>query len=207
MPWDESALAEPLSCVLNAQKACRVAPGESVLIYGAGPMGMLHILMARAIGATKIIVVDQNAGRLAKALEVGADEVINNSQESVSQRISQIQSGQGIDVAVIAVPVKELAQEALGLLATFGRLCLFAGLRGDVNVALDSNAIHYRNLTVTGTTGGAAMDYHAAAALIASRRVDVRSIISHRFPFTKLSDAYAVAMAAEGLKIVLTVES
>jgi len=207
VPWDEASLAEPVSCVLNAQKVVSVAPGETVLIYGAGPMGMLHLLMARAIGASTIVMIDRNPKRLAKALELGADEVIDNSVESVAQRLSVLRGDQGADVAIIAVPVRELAQEALGLLAPFGRLCLFAGLRGDVSVTLDGNAIHYRNLYVTGTTGGAAVDYRAAVALIASRRVDVRPVISHRFPFTQLKEAYDVAMGLEGLKIVLTAEN
>ena len=206
VPWDEAALAEPLSCVLNAQKAVQVAPGESVIVYGAGPMGMLHVLMARALGAAVVIVVDQNPKRLAKAVELGADYTIDNSREAVPARLKEILRGRGVDVAVIAVPVRELAQEALGLLATFGRLCLFAGLRGDVTVALDSNAIHYRNLIVTGTTGGSAVDYHAALALINSRRVDVRPVITHRFAFARVEEAYKVAQAAEGLKVIMIAE-
>ena len=206
VPWAEAALAEPLSCVLNAQKAVHLAPGESVLIYGAGPMGMLHALLARAMGAATVIMVDQNPERLAKAVELGADAVIDNSRESVRERLSAILGGRGVDVAIIAVPVRDLAQEALSLLATFGRLCLFAGLRGDVTVQLDSNAIHYRNLSVTGTTGGPTVDYIAALAMIASRRVDVRPVITRRFSFAQMEQAYEIAHAAKDLKIVLTSE-
>jgi L-iditol 2-dehydrogenase len=204
MAWEQAALAEPLSCVINGQNAVRFSKGERILIYGAGPMGMLHLLLARATGASKIVMVDQNPGRLSQALEIGADVAVNNAEESVADALKAAGLAGGVDAAVIAVPVRDLAREALGLLATFGRLCLFAGLSGDPDIVLDSNAIHYRNLCVTGTTGGSVADYRQAIDLIGSGRVDVRSIISHRFPLEQLEEAYRVAMAGGGLKIVLT---
>jgi len=207
MAWDQAALAEPLSCVINGQKGIHFKKGESILIYGAGPMGMLHLLLARATGASKIVMVDQNPDRLSKALEIGADVVVNNAGESVADALKKAGLGDGVDAAVIAVPVRDLAQEALGLLATFGRLSLFAGLSGDPNILLDSNAIHYRNLCVTGTTGGSVADYHEAVGLIGSGRVDVESVISHRFPLAQLDEAYEVARSGNGLKIVLTAEN
>ncbi len=204
VPWDEAALAEPLACVLNGQKAVRLAPGESILIYGAGPMGLLHLLLARAIGAARVIIADPVATRLQKALELGADAVINNGSEHVAQRIKALCPSGAVDVAIIAAPVREAAEEALGLLAPFGRLCLFAGLRGAEGATFNCNAIHYNHLTVTGVTGGPAVDYRAALNLIAARRVDVRPVISHRFALPNLAAAYEQAMAGQGLKIVLT---
>lgn len=202
-PWEEAALAEPLSCVLNGQKAVRLAPGERMLIYGAGPMGLLHLLLARSSGAAFVIVIDPDADRLNKALALGADAAINNSRESASQNMKKICRGGGVDVAIIAAPVREVAEEALGFLAPLGRLCLFAGLGGHGGATFDANAVHYRNLTITGVTGGSAADYRTALNLIATRRVDVRPVISHRFELNKLAEAYANAMQGKGLKTIL----
>ena len=206
VPWDEAALAEPLSCVLNAQRTVSVAAGDTVVVYGAGPMGLLHVLLAAGTGAAQVIVVDLDESRLLKARAAGASAMILSGRDPVPERVRAETQGRGADVAIVAAPVRALAEEALGLLAPFGRLCLFAGLSGDARVALDSNLIHYRNLVVTGTTGGAAVDYRAALRLIAARRVDVRSVISHRFPMAELRKAYATALAGQGLKVVITAE-
>ena len=202
--WDEAALAEPLSCVLNAQRGARLAAGETVLVYGVGPMGLLHVLLALASGAARVLAVDTNGARLAKASELGAECVINGASESVPERVRAATGGRGVNVAVVAAPVPSIVPEALTLLAPFGRLCLFAGLPGGQSVlGLDANLIHYRNLVVTGTTGGCNADYRAAIEMIAARRVDVRPIISHRFPMSGLREAYDVALAGKGLKIVV----
>ena len=205
--WQEAALAEPLSCVLNAQRGVAVAPGDAVVIYGVGPMGLLHILLAAATGAARIIAIDTNGQRLAKAGQVGATAVVESTRESVVQRVQAETHGRGADVVITAAPVPAIVPEALSLLAPFGRLCLFAGLvKGQSAVTLDANLIHYRNLQVTGTTGGSNADYRAALGLIGARRVDVRPVISHVLPMSQLGEAYRIALAGEGLKVVITGE-
>jgi L-iditol 2-dehydrogenase len=207
VPWAEAALAEPLSCVLNAQRSVNLAAGETVVIYGLGPMGLLHVILAAATGASRIIAVDPDARRLVAARAVGASVTIDSSRESVTERVLGETGGRGVDVAFTAAPVAGIVTEALTLLAPFGRLCLFAGLvRGQSDVTLDANLIHYRNLAVTGTTGGGNADYRAALRLIASGRVNVRPVISHTFPLAQLREAYDTALGGQGLKIVLTSE-
>ena len=190
VPWEEAALAEPLSCCLNGQKAARLAPGETVVIFGAGPMGLLHVALAAATGAAQIIVRDPVAERLQIARALGA----------TGTEVRGL-----VDVVITATPVKAVAEEALALLKPFGRLCLFAGLAKDQSVIqLDANVIHYKSLSVTGTTGGCAADYRTALNLIASRRVDVRPVISHILPLAKLAEAYDVALSGKCLKVVMT---
>ena len=202
--WDQAALAEPLSCVLNGQNSVALKAGESVAVYGAGPMGLLHVALGVARGANPIVVVDTNAERLGKAKEVGATVTVDSSRESVPERVKEATGGRGLDIVFTAVSVAQIVPEALQLLAPFGRLCLFAGLlKGKSEVTLDANLIHYRNLVVTGTTGGCNADYRAAMDLIVSGRVDVRPVISHVMPMSKMGDAYELALAGKGLKIVM----
>jgi threonine dehydrogenase-like Zn-dependent dehydrogenase len=203
-PWEEAALAEPLSCVLNAQRNARLAAGETVVIYGVGPMGLLHVMLAAATGAARVIAVDTNGRRLEQAAAVGASIVIDSTRDSVNARVQEATEGRGADVVVTAAPVPAIVPEALQLLASFGRLCLFAGLvKGQSEVTLDANLIHYRNLHVSGTTGGSNADYRDALHWIAARRVDVRPVISHVLPMERLDEAYRIALAGEGLKIVI----
>lgn len=203
--WSSVSLAEPLSCVLGGQTAARLSAGESVLVYGAGPMGLLHILAARAAGAAVVIAADLNASRLAMACDLGATHTVKSDTGDIRARVAEITGGEGLDVVITAVPVPEIVPEGLSLLRIFGRLCLFAGLPKDRAIAgLDGNLIHYKNLCVTGTTGGCNADYAKALGLITSGAAPVENIISHRFPLEHLSEAYGIALAGQGMKIVIT---
>jgi L-iditol 2-dehydrogenase len=203
-PATELTLAEPLSCAVNGIRASRLEMGDIVLVYGAGPMGLLNMMLAGLNGASRVVAVDPNDQRLAKAAALGATDTVNPTREPLGEWVRHHTNGRGIDVAIVAAPVRELQQEALSLLAPFGRLCLFAGLpRGEPPVALDTNAIHYKNLVVTGMTGGSPRDYRDALKLIETRRVDVRRIISDVFPMQQMSAAYERAVSGQGMKIVV----
>ena len=170
----EAALAEPLSCVVNGMRAAQLQVGDRVLVYGAGPMGLLHLMLALVSGASCVYVIDLNDARLERARDLGATAVLNAGRGEAPDWIRSLTGGRGVDVAVVAAPVSSLQQEALQLLAPFGRLCLFASLpNGKSTVPLDVNIIHYKNLVVTGMTGGAPRDYRTALNLIESGRLDV----------------------------------
>jgi threonine dehydrogenase-like Zn-dependent dehydrogenase len=202
--WEEMAVAEPLSCVLNGQNSVNLKAGDTVLVYGAGPMGLLHVVLAAASGASRIIMADPVGARLGKASEVGATSTVDSSRDSVADHVKAQTNGRGVDVIFTAASVAEIVPEALQLLAPFGRFCLFAGLlKGKSNVTIDANPIHYKNLLITGTSGGCNADYRTTVKLIASRRVDVRPVISHVFPMSKIADAYAMASSGRGQKIVI----
>jgi len=200
----EAVLAEPLSCAINGVRAGRVAAGDWVVIYGAGPMGLLNLMVAAISGAARLIVVDQNPARLEHALELGATDTVHVQKQSALDWVQEHTGGRGVDVVITAVPVRAVQEEAVQLLAPFGRLSLFAGLPGgETKVELDTNLIHYRNLLVTGTTGGSPRDYRAALELIQSRRVPVAKIVSDILPIRDLARAYQLALSGQRLKIVL----
>ncbi|MEX0670130.1 MAG: alcohol dehydrogenase catalytic domain-containing protein [Pirellulales bacterium] len=202
-----ATLAEPLSCVVAAQRATRIEPGDTVVVYGAGPMGLLHVMLAAVSGAGRIIVADRNPARLALAGELGAADTVDVAERPVHDWAREHAAG-GVDVVIIAVPVPEIQAEALEILAPLGRLCLFAGWpRGTAGTALDTNAIHYKSLVVTGTTGGTARDYVASLKLIGSGRVNVRRVVSHVYPFADLSQAYETASSGKALKVVIAAEA
>jgi L-iditol 2-dehydrogenase len=203
-----AVLAEPLSCAINGVRAAQVALGDSVLIYGSGPMGLLNLMVAAAAGASRLIMVDLNPARLELAKRLGATEVINPQDESVRDWVGRETNGRGVDVVIVAVPVRQAQQEGIHLLAPFGRLSLFAGLpKDEAGVELDTNAIHYRNLMVTGTTGGAPQDYRAAVKMIESGKIRVAEIVSDTLPIQDLAKAYELAQSGQRMKIVVTAES
>lgn len=204
----EAALLEPFSCVVNGVRVSQIKLGDTVLIYGAGPIGLMHVMLSRIAGAGKIVVVDPLAHRLEKSRDLGCDVTLNPQEHDVPDRLRCETDGRGADVAITACPVPEVQAEAVRLLAPFGRLCLFGGLPKTAGpVALDTNAIHYGNFRVTGSTGGSVEDYRIALKLVAGKRIDLRRVISNVFCFDELSQAYKTALAGAEGKIVLTAES
>jgi L-iditol 2-dehydrogenase len=202
--WEEASLTEPLSCVLGGQEAITLGEGDSVLIYGMGPMGLLHVLAAKAAGAKTIMAVDLKRERLDMAKKLGATHAVQSRVENVPERVAEWTKGSGPDAVITAVSAPEVVSEAFALLGTFGRLCLFAGLPKDrSSIPLDGNMIHYRSITVTGTTGGSNSNYRQAIDLIATGKIDVKEIITHRFSFEQLPRAYETALAGKGMKIVI----
>jgi L-iditol 2-dehydrogenase len=207
VPDREASLLEPFSCVVNGVRAARLELGDTVVIYGAGPIGLMHVMLCRAAGAGQVIAVDVRAERLERARALGADIVLQPHQDDVPARVREVTAGAGADVAITACPAAEAQAAAISLLAPFGRLCLFGGLpRSAGPVALDTNAIHYGNLVVTGTTGGAVEDYRMAMRLVAGGRIDLTSVISDVFPLADLRGAYDKALAGAEGKVVLVAD-
>jgi L-iditol 2-dehydrogenase len=181
--YAEAALLEPLSCVVNSHRATRIELGDTVVIFGAGPIGLMHLMLAKCSGAAAVFVVDVQPHRLTRARELGATSTLDASQEDVLQGVRRATEGRGADVVVTACSIAAVQEQTLELLASFGRVCFFGGLpRDGSKVPLDTNLIHYKQLQVTGTTGGAPRDFRTALKLVASGRIDLKQIISHAFP-------------------------
>jgi threonine dehydrogenase-like Zn-dependent dehydrogenase len=203
----EATLAEPLSCAVNGVRTARVEQGDIVLIYGAGPMGLLNLMVALLSGASQVFVVDLDEARLKKATALGASKTFNPNRGAVRTWVMEETRGRGVNVVITAVPVPQLQVDGVQLLAPFGRLCLFAGLAmGESLMPLDTNTIHYKNLIVTGMTGGSPQDYRTALRLIESHRVDVTQVTSHAFPISKVGQAYEIAFSGKGMKVVMAAE-
>ena len=204
MPAEEATLAEPLSCAVNGLRVSRVELGDVVVVFGAGPMGLLNMMCANVCGACAVGMVDVNGARLKKAQELGASWTVDSTQQPLPEAIQSRTGGRPADVVILAAPVGALQKLAIDLLAPFGRLCLFAGLaRGDSQVTLDTNQIHYKNLIVTGMTGGSPRDYRIALRLMETGKVKARNIVSDVFAMKDLEKAYQAAMSGKGLKVVL----
>ncbi|MHB8956385.1 MAG: alcohol dehydrogenase catalytic domain-containing protein [Pirellulaceae bacterium] len=203
----EASLLEPFSCVVNGVRSSRLDLGDVVVVYGAGPIGLMHVMLCRAAGAGKVISIDVLGDRLERARGVGSDLALNPLEEDVVARVRQETGGQGANVVITACPAAAVQTQAVELLAPFGRLCLFGGLpKTSGLVPLDTNAIHYGNFLVTGSTGGAAEDYRIALRLAAGKRVDLSRVVSHVFPLSELQAAYATALAGAEGKVVLVAD-
>ena len=199
-----AALIEPFACVLRGQNAVDVTLGDVVLIVGAGPIGVMHTMLAKLRGAARVIVSEFLDARLEQALEAGADVVVNPQNEDLTEVVARASGGKGADVIIVAAPSHAAQEQALHLAAIGGRINLFGGLPKDRPVInFDSNIVHYKELYVTGTTACSTADCRQAAAIVNSGRLDLSPIISGRYPLSQALDAFAHAEDRMSLKIVI----
>lgn len=198
------ALAEPFACVLHGQDAVALGSGDVVVVQGAGPIGLMHALLATARGARRVIVADPVKERLAAASELTGARTVDLSSMDLASVVQEESNGTGADVVIVAAPAAAAQRQALQLAAPGGRINFFAGLpKEDPYVSLDANLIHYKELLVTGTTACSTDDCRRALELIVSGAVDLAPLISARFPLEQAVAAFEAAQDRTNLKIVL----
>lgn len=199
-----AAMIEPFGCVLRGQDALKIQPGESVLVVGAGPIGIMHMLLARYRGAGKVFVSEVNPERLAQAESFDVDRAVNPKSENLSAVIAEETKGRGVDVVIVAAPAPRAQEQAVELVAIGGRINFFGGLPKDRStIKLDSNLIHYKELVVTGTTACSTDDCRRAAEIINTGRIDLSMLIGARFPLKDVIDALQVMEQGKALKVIL----
>ncbi|MCS7260062.1 MAG: alcohol dehydrogenase catalytic domain-containing protein [Anaerolineae bacterium] len=198
-----AVLIEPLACVLRGQDAVAVSAGDVVLIMGAGPIGILHTMLARVRGAARVIVSEVWGARLTLAAAVGADRTVDVNVEDLQQVVLSESDGAGADVVIVAAPVATAQQSALELAALGGRVNFFGGLPKDQSIVpIDTNLIHYKELLVTGTTACNTYDCWRAATLVRAGRIDLTCLVSGIYPLERFAEAFAAAQQRSALKIV-----
>ncbi|MEU4222998.1 zinc-dependent dehydrogenase [Nonomuraea sp. NPDC026600] len=199
----EASVAEPLACVLNGQSLARVGAGDDVVVMGAGPIGCLHVRLARARGAARVFLVDVNAERLAMAADlVRPDAVVDT--DAVDQ-VLKLTGGRGADVVITAAASGAAQEQALRMAARQARISFFGGLPKDAPIiALDSNLVHYRELTIVGANGSSPAHNAEALRLIADGLVPVADLITHRLPLSQVLDG--IDLVSRGAAIKVTIE-
>jgi L-iditol 2-dehydrogenase len=204
VPFEQASLAEPLACVLNGQELAQVGEGDAVAVLGAGPIGCLHVRLARARGASVVALVDVNGSRLELAARAEPDASIDGSRDDPIDAVRKLTDGRGADVVITATGVGSAQEQALEMAALRGRISLFGGLpKDDSTIRFDSNLVHYRELSVFGAYGSAPRHNREALRLIADGDVRVDDLITHREALADVHRAIETVIAGTGLKVVV----
>jgi len=204
LSYEEAALIEPISCCLHAQTLVKVAPGDTVTIIGAGPMGIMHTMMAKALGASNVIVSEISEQRLQTAVDFGANIAVNPAKEDLASRVLEATGGRGADVIIVAVGSQSALEQAFGLVSKGGRVSFFAGLpKGKENVALNANIIHYKETLVSGSFASTPYEFHQTIELAASGKLNVKRIVTYRFGLDSASQAFEAALSGKALKVCI----
>ncbi|MET8359815.1 zinc-dependent dehydrogenase [Micromonospora sp. NPDC005171] len=205
LSFAEASVAEPLACVLNGQNLAGVGEGDDVVVVGSGPIGCLHVRLARARGAARVFLVDLNRERLDLAANlVQPDAAICGAETDVVDEVLKLTEGRGADVVITATAAGAAQEQAVQMTARQGRISFFGGLPKDKPViSLDSNLLHYRELTIVGANGSSPEHNKEALRLIANGSVPVADLITHRLPLDRALDAFGIVARGEAIKVTI----
>ncbi len=195
---DVAVFAEPLSCVLSGMKKLRPLPAQSILLIGAGPIGLMYLLALKACGANPVIVSEPNSIRRHKALELGADFVIDPSSESLQEQVFGI-IDRGVDFAIDVVGSQ--ISEAISCVKRRGTVLLF-GLNTKAKPCVTQSDIVAREITVRGTYVDDAT-YLEAVDMLEKGTLNLKPLITHVLPLDKLSDGVELLRRGEGIKVII----
>lgn len=199
-----SALAEPLACCINGLERALFAPGKSLLVIGAGPIGILLVRLAKVFGACLTMLADINTKRLEMASIAGADHLIDLSRIALYKAVTDITEGKGADMVFTACPSPAAQEDSLKVVAKRGCINFFGGLpQNSGNIAVNSNHIHYNEVYVTGSHGSTPRQHALAMELIGSKRIDVSDLITHHFRLEEIHEAFDAVRKQIGLKMMV----
>lgn len=198
-----AALSEPMSSVLACHEKAKTSPSDSVVVIGAGPIGCLHVAIAKARGA-RVMISEPSDTRRDMAMTLAPDAVINPFEADFVGEVQAFTGGRGADIAICANPVAATQAEAVRAVRKGGRVVLFGGLpKANPMTTLDGNLIHYGEIEVVG-----AFSYHPtmhalALDVLARGLVSADDFITHTYGLDAISEAFETADSGEGLKVVV----
>jgi L-iditol 2-dehydrogenase len=192
-----------LGCVIRGQRVAQFKPGDSVLVLGAGISGLLHIAVARALGAGKIIATDINDYRLKAAKDMGAD-VVMHASEDVPARVYKENGNRLIDIAIVCAGALSAFQQAMKSVDRGGVVLCFATTEPEVQIPVPMNEFWRNEIKLTPSYGCAPVDAMVAIDMIKTKRLSLERMITHRLPMDKIGLGFQlVAEAKESIKVII----
>lgn len=199
---------EPLSCVVHGVEEIDVKEGEEVVISGTGPIGLLFLLVLKDIGA-KVTVVEKNEQRLKIARKLGCDNVVlvKEGKDTINEIKKLSNQGKGMDVAIEATGIPKVWEDSIKMVRGGGRVLFFGGCKPGEKVTLDTELIHYSEITIKGVFHHTPSHVRKAYDLIVKKRLNLSHLITDRLPLNKISEALDKIIKGEGIKIAVIPES
>jgi L-iditol 2-dehydrogenase len=201
--FDQGVFVEPLGCVIRGQRLANLLPGQSVLILGSGISGMLHLLLAQALGAGKIITTDVSDYRLNMALDFGADAAIN-AREYTPEGLREINDNRLSDLVIVCTGAPSAFEQALKSVDRGGTVLCFATTEPDVQLSVPINEFWRNEIKLMPSYGNSPLDAIEAIALMRAGRVSVDKMITHRLSLEEAGLGFRlVAEGNESMKVII----
>lgn len=202
--FEQAVVTEPLACCINGQRKANVKMGDVVVVIGGGPIGLMHVQLAKIAGAKSVILSEPIDHRREKGLIAGADHAVNPVKESLEDIVLGETEGLGADVVIMAIGVPFLVNSSANLLKKGGTLNLFAGFTKGVMSEIDPNIIHYNEIIINGTSALTRADYHKSLSLIASGQINTEVITTTGYTLDDIEQAILDVRDGNVMKTVIT---
>jgi L-iditol 2-dehydrogenase len=190
---EDGALVEPLACVVKSLTRAGRVEGATVLVIGLGVMGQMHVLLARHLGAVRILAADLVAARCEKAKALGADDVIDASGERWTDRVKELTAGEGAEVVIVGPATVSALEQGLGAVARGGTVVQFMGTEPGTVLALDTHDFYFREIRLVPSYSCGPVETRTALDLVARGVVRAEHVVTHRFPLEEAGLAYRAA--------------
>jgi L-iditol 2-dehydrogenase len=203
LSYEAAAFLEPLACVVHSLRALGPVEGGTLVVIGAGGFGLLHAMVARAMGVPQVIVVGRRPERLAFALELGFDHVIDAHQENTVDYVREHTGGRGADAVIECTGTPRVWEDASSIVRRGGSVSLFGGLPLGTSVSFDAARLHYDGVRLVSPFHFNPRAVRIAFDLLAAGTVDPCPLISASFPLERVTDAFAALDDRRGIKYAI----
>ena len=202
--FEQASFVEPTNCCLKAVKKAQIREGQTVLVTGAGPIGLMLIMLVKHFGA-RAISTDLIPSRIEKALSIGADAAFDARDPDLAQKIQAETGGYGVDVSLLAVPSDRAFFQAMDCTRKGGKVLFFAEFPDELEIPINPNLIYRREIDLMGSYSSAFPLQALSAELVFEKKIDVDALISDKYPLSDLAIAVeqAVKPTPETYKILL----
>ncbi len=202
--FEQASFVEPTNCCLKAVKKAQVAPGQTVLVTGAGPIGLMFVMLVNYFGA-RAIATDLIPSRLERALSLGAEAAFDARDPNLLAKIQASTDGMGVDTSILAVPSEKAFFQALEATRKGGKILFFAEFPDEMEIPINPNILYRREIDLMGSYSSSYRVQALAAEIVFNQRIDVNALVSDRYPLSELAAAVerAVAPTPDTFKILL----
>lgn len=202
LSFEDGSFIEPVACVVRGQRAAGLRPGQTVLVLGSGIAGLLHVQLAKARGAARVVATDVSDFRLAAALKLGADAALH--AQELAARLRPLNEGRLADLVVVCTGALPAALEAVRSVERGGTILFFAPTPAGTDVPIPLYEFWRNEVTLTTSYAASAEDIAEAIALVRDRRVRVEEMITHRLGLAETGRGFElVASAKDSIKVII----
>ncbi len=198
----QAAFAEPVACCIRSLKKLGLGLAEDLLVIGAGPMGLMHLLVAHCYGA-RVFLSDPDPARRAKAEELGAFLTVDPRSEDLAATLKGHTEGRGVDACVVTSPAHEALKSAVDSVSKNGRINIYTSYNDRPSLPVDANTVHREQTLITGSEGRTEHDFLQAVRLLSFQKVNVAPLISAHTSLAAIAEGLRAAMSPATYRVLL----
>lgn len=204
LTYEDACIAEPLACAVHGLELAQMSLGKSICVIGLGPIGCMVLELSQYYGASKVFA----AQRSRKRLEIAHNFLPNarfiaTEEEDLIETVLKETDGEGVDLVITTAGTTKAQEDAIQIVKKRGYVNLFAGLKNQPKLILDSNRIHYNECFVMGSHGSNLPDMEKSVQLLSQKKISSKKYISKVFPLSKIEEAFQYHESREGLKVIV----